>query len=177
MAGPFKPVGIDSDSLFPERVEIRLQEAFGSGGASLPSGGTTGQALVKASNADNDVQWASVGGGSGLPNGGTTGQLLRKNSNSNGDAGWTDAPNWGNLSGRPVVVAGGVDAAAARASIGAGTSNLTLGTGAEQAAPGNHTHAGMVISENVVTLWKGTQVEYDALVVKPDLAFILDPAD
>ena len=31
-------------------------------GASYPSGGTTGQALVKRSNADADVEWADVGG-------------------------------------------------------------------------------------------------------------------
>ena len=33
---------------------------IGSGGASFPSGGTTGQALVKHSNADDDVEWGSV---------------------------------------------------------------------------------------------------------------------
>lgn len=41
--------------------------------------------------------------------------------------------------GRNVMKA--VDAAAARAAIGAGTSNLVLGTAAGQAAPGNHTHS------------------------------------
>lgn len=29
------------------------------GGSSLPPGGTTGQCLVKASNADGDVEWTS----------------------------------------------------------------------------------------------------------------------
>lgn len=33
------------------------------------------------------------------------------------------------------------DAAAARTAIGAGTSNLVLGSGASQAAAGNHTHS------------------------------------
>ena len=35
-------------------------EEVGSGGSSVPSGGTTGQALVKHSNTDGDVEWASV---------------------------------------------------------------------------------------------------------------------
>lgn len=34
----------------------------GGGGADLPSGGTTGQALVKHSNADQDVEWATIEG-------------------------------------------------------------------------------------------------------------------
>jgi len=34
-------------------------------GDALPDGGTTGQALVKASDADADVKWADVGGGGG----------------------------------------------------------------------------------------------------------------
>ena len=33
-------------------------------GSSVPDGGTTGQALVKHSNTDQDVEWATVGGGS-----------------------------------------------------------------------------------------------------------------
>ncbi len=33
----------------------------GGGSAEFPSGGTTGQALVKKSNADNDVEWGDVG--------------------------------------------------------------------------------------------------------------------
>lgn len=39
---------------------------IGGGGASFPAGGTAGQALIKASNADNDVAWGDVSsGGSG----------------------------------------------------------------------------------------------------------------
>lgn len=34
--------------------------------AALPSGGTTGQVLAKASNDDGDVEWATASGGSGL---------------------------------------------------------------------------------------------------------------
>lgn len=37
-------------------------ESIQAGGVSLPAGGTTGQALVKASNADGDVTWGDVSG-------------------------------------------------------------------------------------------------------------------
>lgn len=44
--------------------------------------------------------------------------------------------------GRSVLTA--ADAAAARSAIGAGTSSLAVGTGAAQAAAGNHTHPGLL---------------------------------
>ena len=47
------------------------------------------------------------------------------------------APTWANISGKPAVVASGADAAAARASIGAGTSNLVIGNTADTAMAGN----------------------------------------
>jgi len=50
------------------------------------------------------------------------------------------AATWANLSGKPAVIAAGADAAAARTAIGAGTSNLAIGTTASTAAAGNHTH-------------------------------------
>ena len=62
----------------------------GSGGSSLPDGGTTGQALVKHSNTDQDVEWATI---DGTPAGGTTGQLLAKHSNTDGDVEWVNAPS------------------------------------------------------------------------------------
>lgn len=46
------------------------------------------------------------------------------------------AATWANLSGKPAVIAAGADQAAARAAIGAGTSNVTVGTAAANAAPG-----------------------------------------
>ena len=47
-------------------------------------------------------------------------------------------PTWSTIAGKPAVVAAGADAAAARAAIGAGTSNLTLGTTASTAKAGNY---------------------------------------
>lgn len=48
--------------------------------------------------------------------------------------------SWGSIQGQPAVVAAGATAEAARDSIGAGTSNLQLGTTNDTAAPGNHRH-------------------------------------
>lgn len=48
-------------------------------------------------------------------------------------------PTWTTLAGKPAVVAAGADAAAARSAIGAGTSNLALGTTAGTALAGNYT--------------------------------------
>lgn len=48
------------------------------------------------------------------------------------------APTWSTLGGKPVVVAAGADQAAARQAIGAGTSNLTLGTSGSTAKAGDY---------------------------------------
>lgn len=65
---------------------------FGSGGSSLPTGGTTGQLLAKNSNTNGDVHWIDdpSGGKIALPAGGTAGQFLKKNSSTDGDASWVD---------------------------------------------------------------------------------------
>lgn len=47
------------------------------------------------------------------------------------------APAWADVTGKPAVIAAGEDAAAARAAIGAGTSSVTVGTGASNAKAGN----------------------------------------
>ncbi|MCY4781704.1 hypothetical protein ORI89_18785 [Sphingobacterium sp. UT-1RO-CII-1] len=52
-----------------------------------------------------------------------------------------DTVTWSTLSGKPAVIAAGADAADARNSIGAGTSDLVIGTTAETAAKGDHNHA------------------------------------
>ena len=62
------------------------------GGSGIPDGGTTGQALVKKSNIDQDVEWGNV---SAVPDGGTTGQALVKKSNTDKDV------EWGTVSGVP----------------------------------------------------------------------------
>ena len=57
-----------------QRIEINLDRTVTGNG--IPSGGTTGQALVKASNANYDAIWASIGNGTVTSvafSGGTTG--------------------------------------------------------------------------------------------------------
>lgn len=46
---------------------------------------------------------------------------------------------WGDITGKPAVIAAGADQAAARTAIGAGTSNLEIGTTATTAMAGNRT--------------------------------------
>lgn len=61
-------------------------------------------------------------------------------------------PDWDTLTNKPAVIAAGVDQAAARAAIGAGTSNLALaGTGtATTAAKSDHTQTASTISDSTV---------------------------
>jgi hypothetical protein len=64
----------------------RLEDAI----VGLPSGGLAGQALVKASDSDADVEWADPATPAGLlPAGGSTGQVLAKTSSSDFAASWT----------------------------------------------------------------------------------------
>lgn len=54
-------------------------------------------------------------------------------------AGTADAAPWAGVTGKPTVIAAGADQAAARAAIGAGTSNLALGTTSTTAKAGDYT--------------------------------------
>ena len=75
--------------------------------SALPTGGSTGQALVKASNTDYDVTWATISGGSGgavsgtLPTGGTPGQTIVKATSAN------YAGTWGSLTVNGTLPVGG----------------------------------------------------------------------
>ena len=59
----------------------------GGSGSGVPAGGTTGQALVKKSNTDGDVEWSTI---NSIPNGGSTGQALVKHSATDKDVEWAD---------------------------------------------------------------------------------------
>lgn len=64
----------------------------------IPDGGTAGQALVKRSGTDGDVEWATVGGGAGnLPPSTTAdaGKVLVVN--AAGNAEWTESIDGGNV--------------------------------------------------------------------------------
>ena len=73
---------------FSERI---VSPSSGSGGG-VPDGGTTGQHLSKASNADGDVIWETPpsSGGVGIPPGGTTNQALLKLDGTDYNADWAD---------------------------------------------------------------------------------------
>jgi len=68
-------------------LPVEIYCGGGSGSAEFPSGGTTGQALVKKSNADNDVEWGTI---NSIPDGGTEGQVLAKHSATDKDVEWVD---------------------------------------------------------------------------------------
>jgi len=59
----------------------------------IPTGGTTGQVLVKNTNIDGDVAWSDPV--SGLPSGGTDGQVLTKDSTVTDGASWMDSSGGG----------------------------------------------------------------------------------
>jgi hypothetical protein len=77
---------------------LRLQDAQtlnGSGTITVgdvPDGGTTGQVLTKASNADQDVDWTTP---EYLPAGGTVNQVLSKNSSTDFDVSWQTVTSGG----------------------------------------------------------------------------------
>ncbi len=56
-------------------------------GEGVPTGGTTGQVLEKASNTNYDTQWVDPSGG--VPDGGAANDIIRKKSSANGDVEWT----------------------------------------------------------------------------------------
>lgn len=72
----------------------------GEDGVGVPSGGTTGQILKKASGTDYDFEWANQQVVNGIPAGGSQGQALVKNSGTDYDAGW------GNIAGGAVPAGG-----------------------------------------------------------------------
>lgn len=94
MTGTLKTKGlkgtenIDYGTLLPDTGttgQVFFQLSGGSGAYELPSGGLTGQVLLKHSNTDRDVEWGEV---SGIPSGGAAGQALVKNSATDGDVTW-----------------------------------------------------------------------------------------
>jgi hypothetical protein len=60
-------------------------------------------------------------------------------------------PTWSTIAGKPAVVAAGIDAAAARTAIGAGTSSIVVGTGAGDAKAGNYQPTAANISDSTTT--------------------------
>lgn len=87
-----------------------------------------------------------------------------------GSGGGGEVATWDTLSGKPAVIGAGADAAEARTAIGAGTSNLSVGSAATDAAAGNHNHAvtahaasGLVAYTTVQLLAQGLSARIKAL--------------
>lgn len=68
-------------------IKVWVDPSGDADGGFLPAGGSTGQALLKASNDDFDAVWSTI---KTIPNGGMIGQALVKASNSNFDITWGD---------------------------------------------------------------------------------------
>jgi|GEM_PF-1650700 len=81
----------------------------------------------------------STDGGDTLVIGGTL--KVEAGATVEGLEGGGGATAWADITGKPAVIAAGADQAAARTAIGAGTSSVVVGTGATNAAAGNHNHA------------------------------------
>lgn len=109
--------------------EIRATVA--SGGTivvdAITDASTIGKTILKA--ADGPTIRAAIGAG--------TSSLQIGSSASTAKAG-NYVPSWGEVSGKPAVIASGADANAARTSIGAGTSNLAIGTTSSTAKAGDY---------------------------------------
>lgn len=58
----------------------------------LPTGGVSGNVLIKNSSTDGDASWVNLNN-KFLPSGGSSGQVLVKNSSTDGDAKWTTLSN------------------------------------------------------------------------------------
>lgn len=83
-----QPINVTID----EQEHITVNIVGGRDGAGVQAGGLTGQALVKASDANYDTKWIDVSSvGGGLPVGGEAGKVLAKKSATNFDAEWVDA--------------------------------------------------------------------------------------
>lgn len=127
----------------------------GGGGAVESVNGQTGAVTLTASDVSAlpdtytppAATWASVTGKPATfpPTIGTTAATALA-----GDTVIPPAATWATLSGKPAVIAAGADAATARTAIGAGTSNLAIGTTAATAKAGNWVPpAGVAVADAV----------------------------
>ena len=78
----------------------------------LPTGGVTGDMLVKSSATDYDAQWVE-----GIPTGGAAGQILSKATTTNYDMQWIDQPTVGSPSTISYVASSSASSASGSASL------------------------------------------------------------
>ena len=113
--------------------------------ASRPIAGDDGKTLVYDADADAHVYAPLPEGGGGGEGGASSFSELSGDPGDNAalaaalaaKASADSIPTWGSIGGKPAVVAAGATAAAARDAIGAGVSNLQIGTGVNDAAAGD----------------------------------------
>lgn len=134
------------------------------------------------------IQWRYTGGGAWTDIIALT--SLQGPVGPKGDQGDPGTITWSGIPDKPASIAAGATNAAARLAIGAGTSDLVLGTTSTTAAAGNHLHddqyvrtvngvgpdgagnvtvagggdtSDHVTSATISTIWTGTQAAYDAI--------------
>ncbi len=86
-----------------------------------------------------------------------------------GSANISVSVDWASVTGKPAVIAAGADAAAARTAIGAGTSSLTLGTGAGTALEGNTPYQAPLVSGTNIKTVNGASLLGSGDVVTGDV--------
>lgn len=148
---------------FSERI---VSPSSGFGGVGVPDGGTTGQHLSKASNADGDVIWETPpsSGGVGIPPGGTTNQALLKLDGTDYNADWADPPvvdlsNYAYLPGR------------------SGGQLLHGGTGVDDALVLQGTTANATGTTDTVKIVSGNDGSIDSIRVRGDGGVLIGEGD
>jgi hypothetical protein len=96
--GPDGDPGVVISDSVPDGTDVLWADTSEAGDAVVPTGGATGEALVKASGDDYDTEWAEIP--NPVPTGGSTGQVLAKASGTNYDTEWvaqSGAPQSSNI--------------------------------------------------------------------------------
>jgi hypothetical protein len=91
--GPDGDPGVVISDSVPDDTDVLWADTSEAGDAVVPTGGATGEALVKASGSDYDTEWAEIP--NPVPTGGTTGQVLAKASATDYDTDWVMPPTAG----------------------------------------------------------------------------------
>lgn len=164
--------GVAEDlALFRQQVDEAVQAAqaaadsAAAAGNGVPDGGTVGQIVVKTGPGDGEAGWTDPGAASlpvGYPATWPTTFPPSSHSHAVSDLRRVVSGALAALSSDVLTLLAAGDKQAARAAIGAGTgdgtSNLTLGSTAQTAAPGNHTHTGYVTSAELADAIAGVDV-------------------
>ena len=135
------PIGV---SLITAQTQVAARDTIGAGTSNLTIGTTSGTAMA-----------------------GNTALLKVGTAATDAKAGnyQPTAENISNATATGISLIKATDAAAARTAIGAGTSNLAIGTTATTAAAGNHTHAASAVTKTTMFEGDTTTNVQEALVL------------